>query len=76
MPTPIPHDQFVNAQVDVTKNRNFAHRFETIEIADAVAEFINASTNLGYAFPDDANPDDHEDPSCVIRLQDCGRFLA
>ena len=76
MPTPIPHDQFVHAQIDASTNRNYAHRFESAEIADAVAEFLNASTSLGYAFPVPANPEDDEDPSCVIWLEGWNRYLA
>ncbi len=59
-------DQLRNVHIDTTKDLNAARKFASDEIAEAVACFINESTNLGFAFPDVANPEDGEDLACVV----------
>lgn len=65
-----------NVHVDTTQDLNAARRFASVEIAEAVAVFINESTNLGFAFPDDANPDDDADLACVVLFAGVEMYLA
>ena len=66
-----------NVQVDITENINAARRFASAELADAVAAFIDESTNLGSAFAYPANPEAGlEDRTCVVLLESIGMYLA